>query len=253
MANITAIKILADEQTATFGKKLGDPTIPKRTTPPITHFRRPEHITEARVEAALYSASCKSSVGPDRASTAMLRTLWEHGYKHVLLSLLRQCYLHLPDFLKEAWLSPIPKPNRGFRPIAFTSHFGKIVERIMADELAAYLADLPEMQHQYGCRSGRHIAALLSHLQHVAVRSHREIVAIFLDIVGAYHRVGHDPLLDTMEQFAVPPHIIEFTADFLNNRSFKVRIYRMVQFILSDTIARPHTGLPPPPHFRSAG
>ena len=85
----------------------------------------------------------------------------------------------------------------------------------MADELAAYLADLPEMQHQYGCRSGHHIEAILSHLQHVAVRSHSEIVAIFLDIVGAYDRVGHDLLLDTMEQFDVPPHIIEFTADFL--------------------------------------
>jgi len=47
-----------------------------------------------------------------------------------------------------------------------------------------------------------------------------------------------------MEQFDVPPHIIEFTADFLPNRSFKVRIYRMGQFIFSDTIARPHTGLP---------
>ena len=51
IANITAIKVLADEQTATFGKKLGDPTIPKRTKPPITHFHRPEHITEVRVEA----------------------------------------------------------------------------------------------------------------------------------------------------------------------------------------------------------
>ena len=114
----------------------------------------------------------------------------------------------------------------------------------MADELAAYLSTLPEMQHQHGCRSGRHIAALLAHLQHVAVRSHSEIVAIFLDIVGAYDRVGHDILLETMEQFDVPPHIIEFTADFLYNRSFKVRIYRLGQFILSDSTARPHTGLP---------
>ena len=137
------------------------------------------------MEAALYSASCKSSVGPDRTSTARLRTLWENGYKHVLLSLLRQCYLHIPNFLKEAWLSPIPKPNEGFRPIALTSHFGKILERIIADELAAYLSRLPEIQHQYGCRSGRHIAALLEHLQHFAVRSLREIVAIFLDIFGA--------------------------------------------------------------------
>ena len=56
----------------------------------------------------------------------------------------------------------------------------------MADELAAYLAHLPEMQHQYGLLSGLHIAALLSHLQSVAVRSHREIVVIFLDIVGAF-------------------------------------------------------------------
>ena len=92
----------------------------KARNAPTTHFRRPEHVTEARVEAALYSASCKSSVGPDKTSTSMLRALWENGYKHVLLSLLRQCYLQLPDFLKEAWLSPIPKPTGGFRPISLT-------------------------------------------------------------------------------------------------------------------------------------
>ena len=41
-----------------------------------------------------------------------------------------------------------------------------------------------------------------------------------------------------------PWNNFEFTADFLHNSSFKVRIYRMGQFILSDTIARSHTGLP---------
>ena len=107
----------------------------------------------------------------------------------------------------------------------------------MAEELEAYLAGLTEMQQQYGCRLGRHIAALLAHLQHVAVRSHSEIVAIFLDSVGAYDRVGHDLLLETMEHFDVPPHIIELFADFLHNRFFKVRIYRMGHFILSDTRA----------------
>ena len=88
----------------------------------------------------------------------------------------------------------------------------------MAEELAAYFADLFEMQHQYGCRSGRHIAALLSHLQHVTVCSHSKIVAIFLDIFGAYDRFGHDLLLETIKQFDVSPHIIEFTAEFLHNR-----------------------------------
>jgi hypothetical protein len=68
------------------------------------------------------------------------------------------------------------------------------------------------MQHQYGCRSGRHIATLFTHLKPVAVRSHSKIEAIFLDNVGAYDRVCHDLLLETMEHFDVPPNIIEFTA-----------------------------------------
>ena len=70
------------------------------------------------------------------------------------------------------------------------------------------------MQNQYGCHSGRHIAALLAHLQHVSVRSHSKIVAIFLVIVGAYDRVGHDILIETMEKFDAPSYIVEFTADF---------------------------------------
>ena len=52
-------------------------------------------------------------------------------------------------------LPPPPKfSQEGFRPIDLTSHFGKILERIMDDELAAYLAGLPEMQHQYGFGGG---------------------------------------------------------------------------------------------------
>ena len=244
IANVHALKILAEKQCRAFSEKLSDPLIqPLQERPELLH-RQAAHITEARIDAALRQASTKSSVGPDLVSTLMLRTLWDNGHRPFMTRLFKATYLNYSSQFKEAWISPISKPTGGYRPIALTSHLGKVIERIIADDLAHYLQDLPQMQSQHGCRSGHPISGVLAHLQHIATREKGEIIAIFLDIVGAYDRVDHNILLQTMQAHHVPPHIIEFTTDFLTARQFRVRIYRSGQYILSDTLAFPLMGLP---------
>ena len=56
-----AIKILADEQTTTFGTKLGDPYIPRRTMPPVTQFWNASWSTSLR-RTYLDSPKCKTSM-----------------------------------------------------------------------------------------------------------------------------------------------------------------------------------------------
>lgn len=140
-----------------------------------------------------------------------------------------------PKLWKRAETVMIPKPGKdlsdpsSYRPISLLSCIAKLLERIIAarlnDELEARGAF---SAFQSGFRRGRSTNDHLLRLsQTVSEASNRnlKVYAVFLDVAKAFDTVWHDGLRIKLRytRYGLPPRMIRFLSDYLDNRTFRVR------------------------------
>ncbi len=111
----------------------------------------------------------------------------------------------LPTGWKESVIIPIRKPGKdpsnpkNYRPIALTSHIGKIMERMITERIAFYLESrgIPS-SHQSGFRRGRGtmdpIICLETEVKKDQVNK-ESVMAVFFDVEKAYDMVWKEGIM----------------------------------------------------------
>jgi hypothetical protein len=199
-------------------------------------------FTPVKVERAMTEMSTKMSSGPDHIPSGFVRKL-SPQLCEPLSMLFNRCMAQgiLPDVWLEAIVIPVFKKGSrsqvgNYRPISLTSVICKIMERVIKDEILAYLEThrlLSENQH--GFRTGRSTTTqLLSCLNQWtdAINSGDFYVDVaYLDYRKAFDSVVHSKLLAKLSAFGISGELLNFCAAFLSGRTQRVQI--------GDTLSEP--------------
>ncbi|XP_076049513.1 uncharacterized protein LOC143030240 [Oratosquilla oratoria] len=179
----------------------------------------------------------KKSPGADQIAYPLLRHL-PPALQQSLLAIYNKCWREglVPLAWKHAIVVPIPKAGKqrnlveNHRPVALTSHVGKVYERIILNRLSHHVDSnkcLPKLQA--GFRRGRsvtdHVVKLAEHIRR-ARRQRRILHTCFLDISKAFDTVWHTKLLLKLKSIGVSPAIFNFVKSFLAGRTIASRYRR---------------------------
>ena len=177
----------------------------------------------------------KKATGKDKISNIMIKHL-PPEFQKILLNFFQKCWSEglIPSSWKEAIVVAIAKPGKpkdspsSYRPIALTSHVGKLYERIIKLRLEHHLYSnniIPTCQA--GFRKHRncmeHVVHLVEHAKR-ALNNGQTTVATFFDIKRAFDTVWHGKLLDKLKNINVSGRMYNFVKVFLENRKIEVKV-----------------------------
>ena len=138
-----------------------------------------------------------------------------------------------PSILKHALTTGIFKSGdraqaKNYRPIALTSHFPKVMERVVRLDIVEYLNinDLWDKK-QHGSRAGRStLSQLLEHQDSIvqALERNENIDIIYLDFAKAYDKVDHSTLLYKLRALGIGGLLDSWIGSFLLNRTQSVKV-----------------------------
>lgn len=146
--------------------------------------------------------------------------LWHHGF--------------LPSSWRHALIVPILKPNKSknepasYRPIALTSNFCKLFERILVCRLTWYLEKHQILsKFQSGFRKRRNTVDQLLRLSDDILKNlgnDSRVLGVFIDFEKAYDMVWTKGVLFKMHQLGVDGNMFNFVNAFLHGRTIQVRV-----------------------------
>ncbi|CAB3379844.1 Hypothetical predicted protein [Cloeon dipterum] len=192
-------------------------------------------ITEGEVEALMKTMDSKSATGPDKIPAILLKNCaasLSKSLTHIFQLSLRAS--DLPVDFKCAAVTPIPKDGdrtkfRNWRPISVTSLVGKVLEKHVRNQIAAFFETnkiLPDSQH--GFRSARSCTTMLMRTLDdwtaaLDSQSGAHVHTVFLDWAKAFDKVPHQRLLTKLQQYGVDGAALKWVKNFLVGRSQFVR------------------------------
>jgi len=206
-------------------------------------------VDEVR-DALLSLSTKKTSVGLDAVSNDMLKHL-PANFIFLLHKLFNKCWIEgvVPVDWKQSIVIPIHKQGKprtdktSYRPIALTSHTGKLMERIILKRLM-YFCDKNKIipVNQAGFRKDRsaidNLVKLSTHVK-IQFARRKNVLATFFDIKRAYDQVWHAKLLHKLKNLGFSGHFYNYIKSFLTNRSIQVRVAKSYSSFRSL-----HMGLP---------
>ena len=184
-----------------------------------------------KVEYLLSNINVNKAMGPDDISGKVLKNCAKSV--SVPLSLLfRKSYYSstLPADWKTANVVPIHKKGsksdvENYRPISLTSIVGKILERIIRDELMARCNHLID-QRQHGFLTGKSCGTqLIGFCDSLAISLNNKIRTdvIYFDFAKAFDSVRHDIILHKLKfQFSIDGLLLGFLVNYLKGRTQSV-------------------------------
>lgn len=191
-------------------------------------------IALAELRAAL-SETNNSACGEDGIYYQMIRNVPEITLNQ-LLDILNKCWREgsFPDGWARAVLLPFLKPGQppgnvgSYRPVALTSCICKILEKIVNARLVHFMEENKLLNElQYGFRKMRGTEDVLARLEEAicsALNQKKTLYAIFFDIRKAYDTAWRYGILRTVRRFGIRGNMGNFIRNFLNNRTFKVKV-----------------------------
>ena len=188
----------------------------------------------AELKAAI-TASGNTSVGPDNLHYSFFRHLSDISLHHILHTFNGLWETHcFPNSWKDSIVLALPKPGKSrhhpdnYRPIALTSCFGKLMERMVAKRLT-YTLEQQQFFSQYQCGFRRHHSTI-DHLIRLETdirkgfKSKKHTTAVFLDIRKAYDMVHRPAVVNKLHKAGIRGHMAYYLVNFLEgSRHFRVR------------------------------
>ena len=146
--------------------------------------------------------------------------LWENG-----------C---VPSTWRHAIIIPILKPNKNkhdpssYRPIALTSHFCKLMERILVFRLNWYFEKYKLLSRfQSGFRKQRNTIDQLLRLSDDIIKSLANkscVLGVFIDFEKAYDMIWRNGVLYKLDAFGITGNTFNWIQSFLKGRSIQARV-----------------------------
>lgn len=184
---------------------------------------------------AIKELNNKVTTGVDNISNLLIKRT-PINFRLKLLHLFNQSVSQkkLPVEWKKAIITMIPKKQnelnnpKNYRPISLNSCIAKLCERLIANRIRTFLKQKKIMiKQQSGFRHNRqtkdNILHMLQKIQETFARK-KKIICLFFDISQAFDKVWHDGLLKKIIDIKLPNYIIFWLANYLEGRSFCVKI-----------------------------
>ena len=191
-------------------------------------------ITLDKISKTIDRLKPSKSQGPDNIHPMLLKEC-----KRVLVTPLKYIFEKsieegkIPVIWKSAHVSAIFKSGskskpENYRPISLTSVPGKLLERIIRDEIVNHMTENNLFaKSQHGFLAGKScVTQLLEFLEDVTTALDRgeDVDVIYLDLSKAFDRVPHKRLLKKLWGYGIRGNIHAWVKDFLSNRTQKVKI-----------------------------
>ena len=131
---------------------------------------------------------------------------------------------NIPQEWRDYNVAFIPKGgNKGFRPIAMSNVFLKILERVINDRLMWWLESKNRIPRNFfGFRRNKSCYDCLSILRtDISLAQSRNcyLGVLSLDLQGAYDNVNAEKLCRILQRLNIPPHIIKFIFSVMSSRN----------------------------------
>ena len=191
-------------------------------------------ITESKVLSVIESLKEDSACGPDGIPPRVIKELKRELVKP--LTMLFQKSLDtgkIPDDWRQAEVTPVFKKGSkadpgNYRPISLTNVIGKMMERIVKDEVVTHL----ETNHltsdaQHGFRTGRSPQTNLIEFQNETTKWLDEGSAfdvLYLDFEKAFDKVSHEKLVEKLGRVGIVGKTKNWLKDWLSGRKQRVRV-----------------------------
>ena len=193
-------------------------------------------IIETKIGNALMSQSAIKAPGPDKINFQVLRMIWDWDKKRIASMVQQTIRLgYHPKRWKRArgiLLEKLGKRDfglvRSYRVISLLNCLGKVVEKVIADELAQYCKSHSKLHPgQMGARKERSaidaVAVLIHKIQEIWA-SKKLAGALFMDIKGAFDHVSKAQLLKRMIELGIDGDLVAWTSSFLTDRKIQLVI-----------------------------
>jgi len=169
----------------------------------------------------------ETTPGQDAISYHMIKQLSEESLR-VLLEFYNKVWERgvLPKSWKEALILPIKKQGKdpsmptNYRPIALTSHVGKVMERMITDRLVYFLEKEGKLTtYQSGFMVGRGtmdpVMCLEAEIKK-ALSNKESVIAVFLDIEKPYDMLWREGLMIKLEEMGIGGRMFNWINDLGN-------------------------------------
>lgn len=215
---------------------------PSRSHPLIKQFSSPRVLqsmflfptSTTEVKKCIMNLKPKKSSGEDGITSAYLKKI--AGYISPYLAHVVNLSFGsgiFPSALKDALVVPLfkkgdPKSADSYRPISLLKVPGKVVEKLMATRLLAFLKKNSWLSpRQYGFQSGKSTDEALndfSNFVYSGINSGKKVAALLLDVSRAFDSVEFEELLTVLSRAGVRGTALDWFGSYLHGRGQKVRL-----------------------------
>lgn len=187
-----------------------------------------EECNNEEVERIITGLKCNKAPGPDKITASTIKRLSDILIP-VLTYLINNVFSEgkYPEELKSTIIIPIHKEGdknkpENFRPIALTSVFSKIMEKIIKQRIMSYLKKIQFISSkQYAFQENTNTqTAVLDLITEVEneIENGKYTVIIFLDLKKAFDTISKDILISKMEKIGIRGKQLELIRSYLRNR-----------------------------------
>ncbi len=209
-----------------------------------------EPFTLSELDKVIKYVNIRSSPGLDDIPFTLYRHS-PHNVKSFLLDIINLSWEHndIPPSWKHAIVKPILKPGKdkndlnSYRPIALTNTMIKLTEKLIANRLSWYLEKNNLLNpSQAGFRKHRSTCDPIIRLHQEAefsIKSGFVTVGVLIDFSKAFDLLWVDGLLLKMMSLNISGKLLNWTKNFLSNRTYQVKVGDAVSYEYSNLNGTP--------------
>ena len=204
------------------------PVFPSRTNLKLHNIS----VTPKMVRKVVMNLDLSNASGPDCIPVVVLKNC-EPELSYILAELFNKCLKEscFPDCWKVSSVVPVFKnvgersTAKNYRPVSLLSVVSKVFENLVNNRIVDHLEKCGLSAFQYGFRSCRSTADILTVVSDKIARAFNRsgaTRAVALDISKAFDRVWHAGLLHKLKSYGISGQIFGLISSFLSNRRLRV-------------------------------